>query len=157
MALPLISRNNVAARARPAQGTVRSPSLEVVGGHVLRYGLVAILLDFGTFKFTAVEADAIRPLVANSPSLSWLYLVASVRGASNVIGAVELLIAVLMARRPVAPFPSALGSFGAVAMFVTTLSFLATTPDVWTWAPGFPLPVPTGTGAFLLKDVFLLG
>lgn len=42
-------------------------------------------------------------------------------------------------------------------MFLVTLSFLVSTPGVWQSVPGFPLPVPDATGAFLLKDVFLLG
>jgi len=33
-------------------------SLERGGGHVLRYGLAAILIYLGAFKFTAVEAQA---------------------------------------------------------------------------------------------------
>ena len=42
-------------------------------------------------------------------------------------------------------------------MFLVTLSFLVSTPGVWQAMPGFPLPVPDATGAFPLKDVFLLG
>jgi reactive chlorine resistance protein C len=42
-------------------------------------------------------------------------------------------------------------------MFATTLSFLFSTPGVWVAVPGFPLPVPNGIGAFLVKDLFLLG
>ena len=42
-------------------------------------------------------------------------------------------------------------------MFATTLSFLVTTPGVWVSVPGFPLPVPNEIGAFLVKDLFLLG
>jgi uncharacterized membrane protein YkgB len=42
-------------------------------------------------------------------------------------------------------------------MFLTTLSFLVSTPGVWEQAPGFPVPVPSLAGAFLLKDLFLLG
>jgi uncharacterized membrane protein YkgB len=35
--------------------------LETIGGVILRYGLVAILLYLGTFKFTVEEAKAIEP------------------------------------------------------------------------------------------------
>ena len=48
-------------------------TFERVGGHGLRYGMAAILLYLGAFKFTAVEARAIQPLVAHSPFLAWLY------------------------------------------------------------------------------------
>lgn len=104
--------------------------LEVVGGHLLRYGLVAILLYFGAFKFTAVEARAIQPLVANSPLMAWLYAVFTVQGVSNLIGASELVVAGLIALRPVAPRWSVWGSLGAAVVFLTTLSFLVTTPGI---------------------------
>ena len=61
--------------------------LDAAAGAVLRYGLVAILLFFGAFKFTAAEANGIQPLIANSPFLFWLYSVGSVRSVSNGIGA----------------------------------------------------------------------
>ena len=57
-----------------------APALDVAGGAVLRYGLVAILVLFGAFKFTAVEAAGIEPFVRHSPLLSWLYALTSVRG-----------------------------------------------------------------------------
>jgi reactive chlorine resistance protein C len=122
---------------------------------VLRYGLVAIIGWFGAFKFTPTEAQAIQPLLAHSPLLGWLYGIVDVTGVSRLIGSVELAIAGLIALRPLAPRLSAVGSLGAVAMFTTTLSFLATTPDVWVHVDGFV--VPNETGAFLVKDVFLLG
>jgi reactive chlorine resistance protein C len=131
--------------------------LEAIGGTVLRYGLVGILLYFGALKFTEVEAKAIEPLMANSPLFSWLYGVLSVQGASNLIGAVELVIAVLIVARPLFPRLSAAGSLLAVGMFVSTLSFLATTPGIWASVPSFPLPVMNEASGFLAKDLFLLG
>jgi uncharacterized membrane protein YkgB len=124
---------------------------------ILRYGLIAILLFFGAYKFTAVEAEAIRPLVGNSPFMSWLYDVLSVQGASSLIGAAELVTAALLLLRPWSPRAGFAGSLLAAGTFVTTLSFLVTTPGVWVAVPGFPLPVPNALGAFILKDVFLLG
>ena len=138
-------------------GTTRARSLEAVGGSILRYGLVAILLYFGAFKFTAVEAQGIQPLVAHSPFLAWLYQVLSVQGVSNLIGSIEIAIAILIAARPVSAALSAVGSLMASLMLLTTLSFLVTTPRVWLWLSEFPLPVPNEVGAFLLKDVFLPG
>ncbi len=126
-------------------------------GIVLRYGLVALVLFLGAFKFTAAEAGAIQPLVSHSPFLSWLYSVGSVRAVSNGIGTVEIAIAVLIAARRFSPTLSAIGSLGAVGMFATTLSFLFSTPGVWVAVPGFPLPVPNEIGGFLVKDLFLLG
>jgi uncharacterized membrane protein YkgB len=122
---------------------------------VLRWGLVVLIAWFGLFKFTPTEAQAIQPLLANSPLLSWLYAVLDVEGASRLIGTMELAIALLIALRPVAPRLSAAGSLAAVGMFATTLSFLATTPGVWVQVDGFV--VPNEIGGFLVKDLFLLG
>jgi uncharacterized membrane protein YkgB len=141
--------------ARPVSRAARR--LGAAGGVVLRAGLVGILLYFGAFKFTAVEAEAIRPLVAASPVMSWLHGALGVQGTSNLLGVTELALAVLIALRPIAPRWCALGSLGAAVMFLTTLSFLASTPGVWGRVPGFFLPVPDALGAFVLKDVFLLG
>ena len=144
------------AVARLAQSSAVE-KLEAIGGAVLRYGLVAIVLFFGAFKFTAAEANGIQPLVANSPLLSWLYSVGSVRAVSDGIGAVEIALALLIAARRWSPGFCAIGSLGAVVMFATTLSFLISTPGIWVSVPGFPLPVTNEIGAFLIKDVFLLG
>lgn len=128
-----------------------------VGTGILRYGLVGILLFFGAFKFTQVEAEAIKPLVSNSPLMSWMYSALSVQAVSNVIGTTEIIFAVLIGLRAFAPKLSALGSIGAIGMTLTTLSFLFTTPGAWSSAEGFPLPVPAAVGGFLIKDLFLLG
>jgi uncharacterized membrane protein YkgB len=87
--------------------------------------------------------------------MSWLYAIASRQGVSNLIGASELVIAALIALRPVAPRLSAAGSLAAMGVFLTTLSFLVTTPGVWAVVDGFP--VPAAAGGFLIKDLFLLG
>ena len=125
------------------------------GAAVLRYGLVVLVLWFGIFKFTPTEAHAIQPLVANSPLLSWLYAFTDVRGASRIIGVAEIVIALLIAARPLSSRASAVGSIGAIVMFLTTLSFLVTTPGSWGVVDG--VLVPTGAGGFLIKDLLLLG
>ncbi len=61
----------------------------------------------------------------------------------------------LIGAKPVAPRASAIGSFGAVGMFVTTLSFLATTPGVWQENHG--APKLSLVGQFLAKDTVFLG
>lgn len=127
------------------------------GINVLRYGLALILLYYGFAKFYAFEAKGIVPLIANSPLMSWMYSVLSVQAVSNVIGSAEIVFAVLIALRFFSARLSAVGSIGAIFITLTTLSFLFTTPGAWTSVPGFPLPFATSTGAFLLKDVFLLG
>ena len=146
----------LAFAARPGEPGV-AQRFETAGGAVLRYGLVCILFYFGAFKFTAAEAKGIEPLLAHSPLMAWLYSLLSVQGASNLIGTVEIAIGAMIGARPFAPRLSAFGSVGAIAIFLTTLSFLASTPGVWQRVPGFPVPVPGEAGGFLLKDVFLLG
>jgi uncharacterized membrane protein YkgB len=126
-----------------------------VGILVSRYGLVVVLLLIGALKFTAGEAAGIAPLVAHSPLMSWMYSVFSVQGTSNVIGAVEILIAALMALRPVSPRASFVGSVGGIITFLLTLSFLFSTPGAVGFKYGFPLL--GGSGQFLIKDLVLLG
>src|SRR5712691_2467988 len=106
-------------------------ALEAAAGAVLRYPLAAILLFFGAFKFTAVEANGIQPLIAHSPLLSWLYRAGSLQGVSNGIGIVEIAFALSIASRRAFPLLSAIGSLGAAAMFGTTLTFLVSTPGMW--------------------------
>src|SRR5712664_3229525 len=103
-------------------------ALESAGAVVSRYGLVVILLLLGILKFTPAEADGIQPLVAHSPFMSWMYLVVSKHGVSNFIGVVELLIALLLALRPISPRASFIGSLGAITTFLLTTSFLFSTP-----------------------------
>ena len=48
-------------------------------------------------------------------------------------------------------------SFVAIGMFSITLTLLFTTGGMWADIPGFPLHLPSASGGFLIKDVFLLG
>lgn len=131
-------------------------NLERFGAVIIRYGLVIILLWVGALKFTAYEAEGIQGLIANSPLMSWMLGVMSVQGASMLIGTIEILLGVLIATRPFAPQISAIGSIGAIIMFLITLTFVLTTPGVWQPGYGFPFPSPM-PGQFLLKDLMMLG
>jgi reactive chlorine resistance protein C len=134
-----------------------SSRVEAAGRALARYGLVVVVAWIGLMKFTAYEAEGIRLYVANSPLMSWVYGPLSVRGFSAVLGVVEVAIAILIAARPFSPRASALGSALAVGMFLTTLSFLVTTPGVWEpSAGGFPA-LSGKPGQFLIKDLALLG
>src|SRR5260370_30443251 len=85
------------------------------------------------------------------------YGIISVRGIWAALGVVEVAIAILIAARPLAPQISAIGSALAVGMFLTTLSFLVTTPGVWEPSlGGFPA-LSALPGQFLIKDLALLG
>lgn len=130
--------------------------LENIGTGIIRYGLVIILLWIGLLKFTSYEAEGIQPLVMNSSFFSWGYKIASVTGFAKLIGIIEIVLGILIAARPVSPRASAIGSIGAIIMFIFTLSFLLSTPAAWQPDYGFPFlsPMP---GQFLLKDILSLG
>jgi uncharacterized membrane protein YkgB len=139
-----------------APGRTIGDAFQTVGAQLVRYGLALVLAWIGAMKFTVYEANGIQPLVANSPLMSWVYHILSVQLFSNALGLVEIVIAVTIALRPLSPVVAAVGSGAAVVMFLTTLSFLVTTPG---WEPslgGFPALSVT-PGQFLLKDVVLLG
>lgn len=97
-------------------------------------------------KFTPAEATAIYPLLLHSPFLFWLPRLVDQQLSSDVIGVVEIALALMMASRPVAPWVSAIGSCRVSASLVVTLSFLITTPRL-----------DPALGAFIVKDLTLLG
>lgn len=143
---------------------VHSPALAAVtaehpvaaaGRLLVRYGLVVVVAWIGALKYTAYEATAIQPLVAHSPLLSWVYNIFSPRAFAAVLGSVEIIAALLIALRPLAPRVSVPGGALAVLLFLGTLSFLFSTPGV-TAAGGFPV-LSVLPGQFLLKDLVLVG
>jgi reactive chlorine resistance protein C len=123
--------------------------LSDLGTGILRYGLVFLLIAIGSTKFFAFEARAIQPLVGHSPFLNWLYPLLGLQGVSNLFGLSEVITGILIALRPASPRFSAAGSLFAILIFLTTLSFLFTTPGAL--APG------SDAGGFLIKDIVLLG
>jgi uncharacterized membrane protein YkgB len=123
---------------------ISSVKLQMAGALVLRYSLVFFLLFFGALKWTLAEARGIEPLVSHSPLLAWTGRF-GMRGSSELIGIIELAIGALIALRRWSPKLSAWGSIGASGMFLVTLSFLFTTPNLGEGAP------------FLIKDICLLG
>jgi reactive chlorine resistance protein C len=135
-----------ARNATRSTAVIRPERLQAIGAFVLRYGLVFVLALWGSAKWTQAEAESIQPLVAHSPVMSWIYRVMSVQHGSELIGLAELVFAGLILLRRWFPKASAIGSVGCILMFLTTLSFLLTTPGL-----------DEGTKGFLVKDVFLLG
>lgn len=125
------------------------------GTAIIRIGLGLVLLMIGALKFTPEEAVGIQPLVGHSPLFSWMYHVLSIQQVSNVFGALEIITGSLILSRPFQPLLSAIGSAMATATFLSTTSFILTTPGVWSAHYGFP--ALGDTGAFLIKDVTLLG
>lgn len=131
-------------------------TLERAGAAVVRYGLAIVLIWVGLLKFTAYEAEGVQGFVSNSPLLSWAYGVFSVRSFAALLGVFEIICGLLILSRPVAPKISAFGSLGAVVIFLTTLTFLLSTPGVWQPDYGFPF-LSAVPGQFLAKDLVLLG
>jgi reactive chlorine resistance protein C len=121
-----------------------------------RYGLVVVIGWIGALKFANFEAHQIQPLVANSPFMGWLYHIFPVYTFSALLGVVEVAAAVLLAIKPLAPRLSIVGSVLSIVLFVSTVSFLFTTPGVSEPAGG-GFPALSLTGEFLLKDIPLLG
>ena len=107
-------------------------------------------------KFTAYEAEGISGFVSNSPLMSWAYSLFSKGQFSAILGSAELLTSALIAVRPFSARLSAVGSALAVGTFLTTLTFLFSTPGVIESSLGFPA-LSAVPGQFLIKDVVLLG
>ncbi len=140
----------------PFTGASLPAQLKTVGVYATRYGLVLVLMWIGAMKFTAYEAEGISAFVANSPLMSWTYHVLSTRQFSALLGVVELVIAMLIAARPFSAQVSALGSVLAAGTFLTTISFLLSTPGVFEPSLGFPA-LAVLPGQFLIKDLVLFG
>ena len=123
-----------------------SKTSEFLGKGLARYSVVFLFLGFGLVKFPAGEAATIHPLLVHSPFLFWLPRLVDQQVSSDVIGVVEIALAVMMASRFFSPRLCAIGSFGIAVSLVITLSFLVTTPGL-----------DSSLGAFIIKDVTLLG
>ncbi len=123
---------------------------------LLRYGLALVLIWIGGMKFTSYEAHGIMGLEANSPFMRPLLAGLGVQGSADFLGVTEITTAILLIAGRFFPRAGLVGSSIAILMFLTTLSFLLTTPG---WEPslgGFPA-LSGAVGQFLIKDVVLLG
>lgn len=117
-----------------------------IGGGVARWSLVFFFLAFGLYKFTPQEAAAVAPLITHSPVFFWATPALGQQGASNLIGVIEIVFAVLIALRHLLPRWSGYGSLATAGALVVTLSFLFTTPNL-----------DPGLQGFIIKDLSLLG
>jgi len=126
-----------------------------MGTSVLRSALATNLVWIGALKFEDYEVENIRPLVSSSPLFSPVLKKLGEEKTARLIGLTEITMGSLIAAKPFAPRASAIASIGAVGMFVTTLSFLATTPGVW--QENHRAPKLSLVGQFLAKDSVLLG
>lgn len=107
-------------------------------------------------KFTSYEAHGIIGLESNSPFMRPLLTALGVQGVANLLGVTEIATACLLITGNFYPRIGLIGSSVAILMFLTTLTFLVTTPG---WEPslgGFPA-LSGAVGQFLVKDFVLLG
>ncbi len=123
---------------------------------VARYGLVIVLAWFGAMKFTYYESHGISHWVANSPLMGWVYNIMSIDAFGRLNGSIELITAALLALKPWFPKASVVGGIFASLFFVTTLSFMITTPGTGEASAG-GFPVLSADGEFLMKDIALIG
>jgi len=115
-------------------------------------GVAAVLLWIGVFKFTPTEAKGIEPLVKNSFLMNWMYHYASVETVSKIIGGIEILTAVCLLLHFFSKKAALVGGISSAMTFLLTLSFLFTTPGVFSTVDGVMI-----TDFFILKDLMALG
>ena len=128
--------------------------LAAAGSSVTRYGLVTTLVWIGALKFTDYEVQNAEVLVTASPLTSRLRKKLGAQKLAWLVGVTQITLGSLIAAKPVAPRVSAVGSFGAAGMMVSTLSFLVSTPEAWREGPG-GIPQLSVLGENLLKDTVL--
>ena len=147
----------------PTLGTIaqwrdQAENLLVYAEPISRVGLYVVARDHLRLvrrdEVHRIRGQGLVPLVENSPLLSWFYALFSVRGFSTFLGFVELSIGLLIALRLASPIFSAAGGLLSAGLFVTTVSFMISTPGVVVPELG-PPAITVAPGQFLLKDVGL--
>ncbi|MGN6794337.1 MAG: DUF417 family protein, partial [Streptosporangiaceae bacterium] len=103
-------------------GTRHTPDsgLGSIGYSVLRYGLVTTLVWIGALKFTDYEVQNAEVLVTASPLTSRLRRRLGAQKLGWLVGVTQLTLGSLIAAKPLAPRASAVGSFGAAGMMLST-------------------------------------
>jgi len=135
-------------------GTVQESKNQLTrtGYYISLFGAALILLWIGIFKFTPTEASAIKPLVENHFLTFFVYKIMSVQAVSNLIGAIEIIIALLLIFSAKFAVLKKYAGIGMIVTFLVILSYLFTTPGIWKIVDGVPV-----TDFFILKDLMLLG
>lgn len=133
--------------------TFKSQNLSAkIGYYLSLFGAALIFIWIGVFKFTPTEASAIKPLVENHFTTFFVYKMTSEQTVSNIIGLIEIIIGALLVLSVKFAFLKKYAAIGMIVTFLTTLSYLFTTPGMWRMVDGVPV-----TDFFILKDVMLLG
>ena len=135
-------------------GTIQESKnlLSRIGYYISLFGAALILLWIGIFKFTPTEAAAIKPLVENHFFTFFIYKMMSVQAVSNLIGVIEIIIALLLIFSAKFALLKKYAGIGMIVIFLVTLSYLFTTPGMWKIVDGVPV-----TDFFIVKDLMLLG
>ncbi|MGX5686193.1 DUF417 family protein [Chryseobacterium cucumeris] len=135
-------------------GTIQESKKQSVrtGYYISLFGAALILLWIGIFKFTPTEAAAIKPLVENHFLTFFVYKIMSVQAVSNLIGVIEIIIALLLIFSAKFAVLKKYAGVGMMVTFLVTLSYLLTTPGMWKIVDGVPV-----TDFFILKDLMFLG
>ena len=161
----------------------------VAGSQLLGLGMirVAILIIFvwiGGLKFWNYEAEGIVPFVANSPFMSFFYnekapeyrqyklpegsfdaakhewhVKNNTYGFSHGLGLLIMSIGLLTFFGFFSRRVGLVGELLAIVMTLGTLSFLATTPEVWVPELGsgeYGFPLLSGAGRLVIKDTAIL-
>lgn len=131
---------------------MKKNNFQTLGYSTSVLGVAIVLIWIGVFKFTAAEAKAIEPLVKNSFLMSWLYEITGTQGVSNIIGSIEIIAAICLLLHFFWKRAGVIGGLLSALIFLVTLSFLFTTPGVFSVVEGVPV-----TDFFILKDVMALG
>lgn len=146
--------NRPAAWALRSSLLARSPKVARTGRIIALAGVVLPLLLIGGMKFTAVEIEALKPLISMTPWLAWMYPAFGEAGASYLLGVVEIATALLLLASPWSAIAGVVGGVLASLTFLVTSSIMLVFP-IWEPTLGFPALGPAGQ--FLIKDIALLG
>jgi uncharacterized membrane protein YkgB len=125
---------------------------------VCSVGMIVMLLWAGSFKMTGPGAEAITPLVSNSPFVGWHFKVFGPIIGSDIIGLTEIVAALLITIGYFKPTAGIIGGLITTFMFLTTSSMFVTTPGTIIAVPGISyMRYMSFLGLFLFKDVISLG
>jgi uncharacterized membrane protein YkgB len=152
---PVRERARPTLAGRPLLGTEATRALQRWSRAVLLAGVALPLLTIGGLKFTAIEVRALQPMIDGTPWLAWTFVVFGETTASRLIGTVEIVVALLLLASPLSPRAGVAGGTLASLIFLVTLSMFFALP-VWEAGSG-GFPALSGVGAFLVKDLALLG
>lgn len=134
---------------------ILTPSRRLIEVELIRWMLVLVFAFFGYSKWFPYEAEALVPLIQNSPILSWMHSVLGVSGASYALGTAEWTIGLGLAIGAWMPRVSVLAAAGSVITFLTTSSLIFSAPNAWEVSAG-GFPAMGGHTSFLMKDLVLM-